>query len=764
MASYLKSKHDLGFIRTDGTTKVGLRLAKDAKGNPIYRTYDDEYLAQQLFTGTPGYGNLPPEKELAIRQDDWRSGFGQETYDANDPKRYYSSIGMDMRYKGMAVAGPVSTAATIPVHTASAYNQAIHYTDPDTAWTNEANAIDGSVATKAVNAFAGTQKYLYIYVPAISCSKVRYYWTEAVNNDVTDLEIGVYYGGAWHVVVSDDSQGEGALAEAALASTQTVTAARVKFTQSANIAYLHVLEFYAESAVIQAHPTCFADFNDYLYIGAGNSLWKVDKTSGAITAILAFLVDITDIEPFTDNRLYIALGISNTYWYIDTSDAAVESTETPDKFQFFQRVDAAAPTMWGNNTVSIIYSSTHPSNGGANWAGALGVDSSYHSITDLISKSGSLYIMKEDMPYYLSSTPAVQNDLAPELRSATASTSGKNAFLWKNKLYIPFGAQGLLETDGTTNTFLNPASYCTNLSDFVGRVMAVAGDEEYLFVAVDNSTEIEILAGREETIDGTTGWVWHPIHDLTLTGCETIYVSSVKQKRLWIASDTVGEGLYYIPLPTGYGDIINDTNRSFKTGSYMITPWLHGNFKSDSKGFIKITLTMSGTTSTVYFTVEYQLKGSTNWTEINPTAKFKTSPTTTGYIPVDDVSSANPVSNMIRFKITAVTGATTTTPILYDYDCRAILYPTNRRIIECEVLCDDEITLKDGTIEKGQAATIKTALEEARNATWPATFYEIGESTVYVKFLPLQTAVTKKEKGRGIERHYLLRLQEVALS
>ncbi len=114
MADYVKNKHDLGFLRTDGTTQVGLRLARDKNGSPIYKSYDDEYLAQQFYSGTPGYGNLPPEKELSIRQDDWRSGFGLEVFDSNDPKRYFSSIGMDGRYKGMFVAGPISTAVTRP--------------------------------------------------------------------------------------------------------------------------------------------------------------------------------------------------------------------------------------------------------------------------------------------------------------------------------------------------------------------------------------------------------------------------------------------------------------------------------------------------------------------------------------------------------------------------------------------------------------------------------------------------------------------------
>lgn len=1016
MSTFVKTKHDLGFLDTDGSTTVGLRLARDAKGNPIYRTMDDEYLASQMFTGTPGYGNLPPEKELAIRQDDWRSGFGQEVYDANDPKRYFSSIGMDMRYKGMAVAGPIATGIAVPsthslptdVTIANASFE--DWTDDDpNDWTEGESGVGADKITEEASSPVqhGSSSCYFDIGSATGSAWVDQAIsspTEWIGYAMTVTGQGYRHGanctGALHIYRNGSTAANDAVAGAdawdGLSVSYTVPAG----TTSLSIRFIATCdgtsgqEIYCDNIsatisytapVAKTHPHAFAEFNDLLYLDFGKFLYKLNSTGSGWAQVHSdvqnvygvFAATVTDMEAFTDNYLYIAIGLSNEYYYMNTSQDFLQS-DKGENMQFFRRVDAAAPTMWGNATAYTIDSSTNPLNAGS-WAGATTVDSSYHNITDLISKSGALYIMKEDMPYYLNSSGQVQNDLAPELRSGTRSTSGKNSFLWKNKLYIPFGTQGLLETDGTTNTFLNPASYCTNLSDFVGRVMAVAGDEEYLFVAVDknnagavftgtatsnincstihdstndlsislwfrldsafsaastadqylfgkyddstnylyaylsqsdgklylahregngaeaissaetswtadtwyhvivscsttngqrmiiddgtavtgasNQTAIsltadfvlgnrddgtstagligrlrnivttqdslstaeeaslyagvspsdkynhwelheasgttayddgsgadngtldsavtwlnktEILAGREETIAGTTGWIWHPITEVSIGIAETMFVSSVYQKRLWVASTHSTESVYYIPLPTGYGDITNDANRTFQNGSYMITPWLHGNFKSDSKGFIKLALTMGNTSSTVYFTVEYQLKGSTNWTEINSTAKFKTSPTTSGYIPVDDISGANPTSNMIRFRITAVTGDSKDTPILYGYDCRAILYPTNRRIIECEILCDDEITLKDGLVERGQAATIKTALEGARNATWPVTFYPLGwessSDTIYVKFLPLQSSVTKKEKARGIERHYLLRLQEISLS
>ncbi len=112
MASFVRTKHDLGFLRQDGTTTVGLRIARDKNGQPIYRSYDDEYLAQQMTQGLPGYENLPPEKELALVRDDWRGGFGQE-YD-DEEKRYHDSVGSDGRFKNKFILGPKVTSIAAP--------------------------------------------------------------------------------------------------------------------------------------------------------------------------------------------------------------------------------------------------------------------------------------------------------------------------------------------------------------------------------------------------------------------------------------------------------------------------------------------------------------------------------------------------------------------------------------------------------------------------------------------------------------------------
>src|SRR3990167_1419595 len=135
-SGFVKTKHDIGL--TVGATTTGFMLRKSTNVLPQYQVFDDEYLAQQFFTGEPGYANLPPEKELAIRQDDWRSGLGLEVYDGNDPRRYHKST-MDMRRRGLGLAGVASTAIAMP---ASSTTAALANTDMELAasWTGGARS------------------------------------------------------------------------------------------------------------------------------------------------------------------------------------------------------------------------------------------------------------------------------------------------------------------------------------------------------------------------------------------------------------------------------------------------------------------------------------------------------------------------------------------------------------------------------------------------------------------------------------------------
>ncbi len=919
VAPYIKDKFDIGVLRADGSTKVGMMLAKDKSGIPRYQTYTDEYLASQYFSDVPGYGNLPAEKELAILQDDWRSGFGQEIYETSDPSRYYSSTGMDMRFKGMGIAGQTLTTVKCPNDILPTGN-----TDGATAWTDEAKAYDNKIATPAYTTAAVAtstwSEFLQFDHAAMNTIAIKFYVDIAATSPEVDVD--VYYDGGWVHVFSDVFDRLTWTEKNIIAGEKSVTACRIRI-KNTDAGDTHTASIYevafVQSTAAGGNAIDMVEFNDNIYAAAGLRLLKMNTAGTIYSTVKIFNADITDLEVFSDSKLYILLGLSNAYWEITTGESFTVNTLTVHDFKYFAFVHTTVDTMYGSSAVNVIRSTANPANGGTQWSDPTTVGSSYYEITKLLEKNGALYIMKEDMPYYLNSSGVVKNDLAPELNTERKTIdNGRTSIVWQSNIYMPWGDQALLENDSGTNTFLNPADYCTNLADYNGQIMALAGDSRYLHAVVaptkrnlltngsfENSdppsgwnlvgvgatfarsstqakygtysglltrvgndcwieqfvgnptryqgkavifgawvyattankcrilitddagstyssyntgatgfewlsttvtidaaatfirvqlviettnisvywdgavlaegstltitTEtypLNVLAGRYETIDNSTDWVWHPIAEIILAGCQTAFISSICQKRLWLGSTSPADALSYLPLPIGYGNITADANRSFKTGVTMTTPWLHGNCKSTTKGFPELELVMGHTYSAnVYFTVEYEKLGDSSWTTIGNYTGTATSMTQSKYIPADG-SSNKPKSTLFRLRFTAVTNSTSTTPILYSYHLKGLLFPTQREILACSVVCSNETVLRDGTIDGGSFATTEAVIAEMIASTWPVTFYDIQGNTLTVKPLPVNplSTVTKYEKGREIERIYNFLLQKITLS
>ncbi len=775
--NYVKESHDIGI--TYSGTVLGLMLARDKNDAPIYKVFDREYLARQYFTGEAGYTNLEPERKLSFVRDDWRSGFGMEYYDSNDSKRYFSSYGTDLRFKGMGILSNTPTTATKPPAGAVVTNATMEATgtwlaETGTGARDNAVAHGGTYSWK-VSATSGPDQDGLVYQD-LSVTIADYQGTTVVvtgwiyNTTVVAAYIGINDGvtTTWSTSVTTI----GAWTQRTVYHKMGAAATRLRIYFKATRSAGNEVAYYDDVTTpiyTAGTPTAFANFNDAWYCAFGQVLAKLNATGTAFTYLFNAPASITALEPFTDSKLYIALGTSNDYWEMTTAEAFTVNTLSNKTFQFFKTVHTSSPTMHGNDGANTIRTNTDPSNGGAHaWSGQTTVGSSYYDITGLGTDGGLPYIFKEDMPYYLNSSGVVKSDLAPELISLTSSTSGKNSFFWKGYWYIPCGVQGLLETDGTTSTFISPASFCTNLSDFVGQVFAVTGDEEYLYIAVDNSTKVEIMAGRRENIDGETNWVWHPLQEITLTGVNCMGISTVYQRRLWIGSTASADSIYYMALPIGYGNIASDTNRNFLTGGYFIDSWIHCNFKHDTKAWTQLTLTMGHTYSAnVYITAAYQILGDTTWTTIANFTGSATSMTQTEAIPADSGGNV-PTSTMVRFKFTGVTNSTATTPILLSYKVDGVLYPSRVDTIACVVRCAEEMNNKDGVQMHYETATIIAALDALQDAAWPVSIRDIDGNTKTVKALPLGDTprwyVIKNEKGRGLEKQYNLLLQEVPLS
>jgi len=762
-----KARYDIGFLDASDNF-IGLVLAKDKNDVPKYREITDPTLASQFFTGSPGYANMPPEKELVISQSDWREGYGQEYYNSNEPKRYYYSKGVDARFKGMAISGPLATGISLPTGIAA-----------EATLTNANMETITSGWTDAVR--SDTQKHGGSYSYFVAGGAADGYQNAATFDSSWQSKKFTFgcwvYAAALH---ASDRPKIGILDKAGSTSWSPVC------TTAADWVYLSVTkqlaadadkvqcilhadgtnttyfdDAYLGSPVIGA-ITCFEDFDSDLYMGCGQILWRVNHSDGTRTVLHCFEDSITDLEAFVDDNLYIALGGTKKYFYMDTSDVLIQSELSDGMADFFETVNI---TLWKAIKPRETKQSTNPTNAGS-WTTLTNIDSTAYNITNLVEQAGTIYIGKEDMPYYVDSSGNVQR-LIPSLKAETSTRSCKAMLSHKERLYMAVGQQALIEYDAGTVTDLSPASYITNNSDFDGEIMAMAYDAQWLFAFMDDGTNLQLLAGRWEIIEGTTSWVWHPLDEQALAGAETAYASTVFARRLWVSSTSSAQQLFYYPLPSQYGNIAADTSYAFQSGGELVTSWLDGGFFSDKKAFIKLTLNMAGTSSTVYWRAYYEKMGDASATEINSPTYFKTSPSTSAYIPVDG-SSVRPQSTHIRFTFKPI-NTSSTTPKLLSYDCRAIWYPTLRKLISCQVVVADDQILKDGRKDEDQTATtIRTAIAAFINPTtaWPRAFYppyyKTSSDLIYCKLLPpTEYHAIKDEKGREIEWVYDLLLEIV---
>ena len=111
--------------------------------------------------------------------------------------------------------------------------------DPDSKWTNEANAYDNDLETYATAGTVGY--YLELLLTSIQCDKIRIYaqgYAMGVPGNPS-VNIDVYYSSAWHNIKSGTII-RNTWIEVEIGSEQTVSKARVKVNV---IADLHLFEF-----------------------------------------------------------------------------------------------------------------------------------------------------------------------------------------------------------------------------------------------------------------------------------------------------------------------------------------------------------------------------------------------------------------------------------------------------------------------------------------------------------------------------------------
>ncbi len=758
--NYVKTKHDIGVTNTNGDV-VGLILAQKSDGTPAYAVFDRKHLADQFFTGTPAQTYQDPEVEIPLAQYSWRAGMGLKTYDPSDSERYYKSKNMDLRNRGEAIGAYKDSSLNWPA-TTNIWQLPVNYQDPSSAWTNPLNSMNGLTTDSAVASIdASVWSGALEYRLSGYADQINYYCSTDAPNDVYQVSVNAHNGASWFNVYQGNFT-----RDAWETKPFTPTAVNAISLKLKNV-FAGSRDGAINAVKIDCHATNsgvhkFSNYNGIRYATHGNMLCNIAANGTLLDEVRRFSNDITALEPFTDAKMYLALNMAHPYYQVNTVNSAIAFTETNlgnSKMKFMKTLHKASPTMYGSTSNYEIRSTIDPSENGSAWSTVTNVGSSLHDITKLVQGGGTLYPMKEDKPYYLDSSGNVQDDLASEFENLERSDAGKASYFWDGKVYLVSGSH-LREIDGSVKTWLHPSLSSSDLPEYTRDIQAVTGDEQWLFSVVGgNGINVELLASRYESVGGSTDWRWHPQRTVIMTNCDEIWTTAIGQKRIYMGSTNSDQPLAYIPLPDNYGDVKDDANRDFDSGSYFHTPRLHGDFRLTLKAYTKLELELGHDFDTdIYFEAHYNTLNNSTWTAVGDFKGNSDTRIATGYLPL------NPVDTMLQLNFVTNTDDSQKTPSLIGYNLTAILYPPRKDIIACTVRVAQGVQTKDVLSSKYES--IKLALDNGRDATWPVKIFDIHGDPINVKFLPLPsgtpwTELYKDEKTRTTELRYNLLLQEI---
>ena len=679
------SPYDVIFSK-DGIT-YGYQLAESG-GRKMWEVKDISLLPASMITGEASYSSYSPQKQIITQQSDWRGGLQDLMYDS--AYNYFRAINTDARFKGKVILSGKNTDTNV---SSNLYRKIAnsHFEDWDDATTPTSytvagttakatgdDAYDGDYSVK-ISKDNGTNGKVSISLAFTATNKSQTFTFTArckQSGDPTTAKIHVYDG------VDTSSSSNVTSATFALTTIEhTMNANATELTIYAecdsNAKYLYTDDWkLSTDSGTLAKCTAMAEFEGSVYYAYGDLLFKHD--SPGLGVIMEFPAAITDLCVFqnpsatggsnpTYERLYIAQGYSAKYWYTD--DAATFTISTVANAKYMANIGDAQFLI--SDSTNTVTSSVNPINSGTAFATSSKVAGAYYEITGLVDHPDVWFVRKEDQVYYLSGASVIP--LVEGLDIEKNKDIDYGIYFWLDKLYIPSGENALYEydiTDGTVET-LSPVRFAVGDTRYDGKITALASDGlDYLYVAVETVGRCIILAGRWETIAGTTDWRWHPIYDGTDSSEEIsqMLVSNAIGKKLYLGSYKV----IGVTSPTGYTDAESkwlyeknayddsvDTNAWAYLETAQWSEYLELTVTSTSCNYIRFNAHQVGS----YFTIDVDVYYDSAWHDVYSGSDYSSHAWTVKSLGAShDVTKAR-----VRFHTTFVPESDYWT-VLYEFD------------------------------------------------------------------------------------------------
>ncbi len=352
----------------------------------------------------------------------------------------------------------------------------------------------------------------------------------------------------------------------------------------------------------------------------------VSTTTTADYAAAATAIDVVDTTGFTTgdhvrwedevctatvtdgDTLTLVRGHEGTTAVAHASGTTITEIESNAGVKYMANV--ADTQFWVTTADNVMRDTDDPTNNGTPFSTAYTLPNSAYNITCLLNDpEGYVYAGKQDMPYVLSEGDVVT--LVPELAS-DSSTAGVLLYKWKGDVFIRTGVNKLYRysSDGTVQD-ISPVNWAYGNPDYDEDVQAFCSDSTYLYVFVDNGSDIILMAGREETVDGTTDWVWHPLQKFTeADNIVSAVVSSVTgYPVIYALTGNYADGVLKFCASNSYGDTNLETGYEFISTGIHYGPWIVTNFDVHDKYWSEVFLSAKNFDGLTSIRVYYQAEG-----------------------------------------------------------------------------------------------------------------------------------------------------------
>uniref|UniRef100_A0A6M3LLA6 Uncharacterized protein n=1 Tax=viral metagenome TaxID=1070528 RepID=A0A6M3LLA6_9ZZZZ len=580
----------------------------------------------------------------------------------------------DTDHTGHVIPPPPGTA----ISSYSTWTSPTGVTDAAADWINDAQAYDGNTGTAAqtsvlvaVNTWS---EYLVLTIASTNVKAVRVWGVvDLSENPTTDeMDVDVYYGGAWVDVYSGTFQ----LAQYnifGLGGTRAVTSVRVRLkntgttTNTCSVYEVGLLTATADADAIST--LTFAHFDSNLYCGRNTKLYRLDSSSGDayIEVKSGFAANIQQIISTVTTKLAILLGDADELWYMDATEVFVET----DEIGAYRGIDWNGRFNWINSTGSQLSYCTA-------FAAVL-VETDNGSITETVTING-LDVYQDstgDSCIYARTTIGVwaHDTATPKFYKINVElpshTSTALAGLSADGYYISQGLQLIKYTTGNYDAAIDTKYGLDALdgvpSEMNAHIVALIRGIGFTYILMD-STKI-----------GTSGYSWVAKRNEITNAWSCLWkesaankamhsgiVSDVYARRLWFDSGNV---IYYIPVPTTnlFPKLVSGS--TFKTGVILISSWFEADSSTLSKLATELISYAMAVTTTETVALDYRTDRTntdlaTGWTTL------VTLDTTgeAGRVATAFASSVGAEFKSIQFKVTLACSPNTDAPDLQALD------------------------------------------------------------------------------------------------